>query len=84
MWQDHVCTRQGVTIPWDAVAQEIREDLSAEAIKQHLSKLCKFRAAHGQQIPKKLEKAIRRKAGNQASGGPAAVRFLKKDILRSS
>nr|POE56761.1 hypothetical protein CFP56_33733 [Quercus suber] len=58
---DHVCTKQGISIPWDLVGKEINDTLTGEAIKQHLVKVRKARETHGQQVPPKLAVSERRR-----------------------
>lgn len=64
LFVDHVCLKNGIPIPWDEVAKLVGGDrnLSGEAIKQHLAKVRAYRVEHGQLVPDKLEKGIRRRA----------------------
>ncbi|KAK5125515.1 hypothetical protein LTR85_000626 [Meristemomyces frigidus] len=59
---DHVCTKQGIAIPWDDVATMVAPHLTGEAIKQHLVKIYKFRQEDGHSVPPKLDRTQRRKA----------------------
>lgn len=77
---DYISVKQGVPIPWDAVAKQIEPFLSGEAIKQHMAKLRKYREENGQRVPAKLEKSARRKskATGDASNTPAKGKQGKK------
>lgn len=64
---DYICAREGVNIPWDTIANEIRDWMSGEAIKQHLVKLRNTRERAGLPVPPKLERSARRRANAKGS-----------------
>ena len=70
LFVDHVCTKQGIAIPWDDIAKDVEPWLSGEAIKQHLAKVRAFREKEGRAVPEKLDKTTRRRAGKLTSGAP--------------
>ncbi|KAK4961306.1 hypothetical protein LTR10_001796 [Elasticomyces elasticus] len=65
---DYVSGVLGVAIPWDQVAQMFggllgkTQTITGEALKQHLSKLYKYRVDFDLVVPPKLERTQRRKA----------------------
>ncbi|KAK1823302.1 hypothetical protein LTR12_002151 [Friedmanniomyces endolithicus] len=83
---DHICGTQGIVIPWDKVAEHFGElmgkhTISGEAIKQHLSKVYKFRTDSKLAVPPKMERNQRRKALDLvegAGGSPALTRARGK------
>ena len=69
---EYVCTTKGIAIPYSDVAAVMREELSGEAIKQHLAKLYKIRVNHDRTVPPPHGKQGRRhgkasKAGDSAT-----------------
>jgi hypothetical protein len=86
---DYVCVKQGILLPWDAVARQVNDTLTGEAIKQHLAKIVKYREQEGHKIPPKLTRNDRRlvskaahaaanggssRAGTEDSGSPASTK----------
>ncbi|TKA78041.1 hypothetical protein B0A55_02131 [Friedmanniomyces simplex] len=64
---DYVCGAQGVAVPWDEIAANFgallgKHNITGEAIKQHLSKLYKYRVEFNLVVPPKLDRTQRRKA----------------------
>ncbi|EMC97003.1 hypothetical protein BAUCODRAFT_435379 [Baudoinia panamericana UAMH 10762] len=71
---DYECTKNGITVPWDAVAAHVASYLTGEGIKQHLAKVYKFRVEEGHKVPPKLDRNQRRKTLPSANSTPAPVR----------
>lgn len=59
---EYVCARDGIPVPWEAVAEIITPHLSGEAIKQHLAKVRKARVSDDLPVPPVFDRVARRKA----------------------
>lgn len=70
---EHVCVRDGVSLPWDAVGMMLTPQLTSEAIKQHLAKVRKARQAEGLEVPPALDKSQRRRIKQPSNHHALAV-----------
>ena len=69
---EYVCTTKGIAIPYSDVAAVMREELSGEAIKQHLAKLYKIRVNHDRTVPPPHGKQGRRHGRAKKIGSSAS------------
>lgn len=85
---EHVCTRDAIPLDWNKVANLVAEDLTGEAIKQHLFKLRKARTEEGMKNPPDLDRkaAAVRKSRSLLGGSltpvtPRSGRKRKTDTM---